>query len=208
MVSLDGCLPSRQALHALGIIQKHPILEIQNIRRRGQQFALLNIGIAVGKSVLHLHAAANGGARYQRHSNDKGVFLLPELLLCQHTAPNGGRAADPFLERRRIAPCATMLQQRLLLRERVMKTLCLIHPCGQLLRRLLPALVSKQPFLLCVIYGDVLQGQCFSIHDMVHRAQHLQNAFKGHPYDAFHACDKILCIICGYICPESQFPRS
>ena len=42
---------------------------------------------------------------------------------------------------------------------------------------------------------------------MVHRTQHLQNAFKGHTYDAFHACDKILCIICGYICPESQFPQ-
>ena len=42
---------------------------------------------------------------------------------------------------------------------------------------------------------------------MVHRTQHLQNAFKWHPYDAFHACDKILCIICGYICPESQLPQ-
>ena len=88
-----------------------------------------------------------------------------------------------------------------------MQTLRLIHFYCQLLRRLLSALICKQLFLIRIVDGDVLQRQRFSIHNMVHGTQHLQNAFKGHSHDAFHTCDKVLCIVCGHICPESQLPQ-
>ena len=49
---------------------------------------MLDIGIAVGKGIVHIHAAPDGSLGNQGDRDDEHIFPLPELLPGQDAAPD------------------------------------------------------------------------------------------------------------------------
>lgn len=65
-----------QPLHTLRVIQQHPVLQIHDPLRRGQQLTLPDVGIAERERIVYLHTALNSRAGGQRHCDDKEIFPL------------------------------------------------------------------------------------------------------------------------------------
>ena len=65
-----------QPLHTLRVIQQHPVLQIHDPLRRGQQLTLPDVGIAERERIVYLHTALNSRAGGQRHRDDKEIFPL------------------------------------------------------------------------------------------------------------------------------------
>lgn len=70
-----------QPLHTLRVIQQHPVLQIHDPLRRGQQLTLPDVGIAERERIVYLHTALNSRAGGQRHRDDKEIFPLARRLL-------------------------------------------------------------------------------------------------------------------------------
>ena len=64
-----------QPLHTLRVIQQHPVLQIHDPLRRGQQLTQPDVGIAERERIVYLHTALNSRAGGQRHRDDKEIFL-------------------------------------------------------------------------------------------------------------------------------------
>ena len=69
-----------QPLHTLCVIQQHPVLQIHDPLRRGQQLTLPDVGIAERERIVYLHTALNSRAGGQRHRDDKEIFPLARLF--------------------------------------------------------------------------------------------------------------------------------
>ena len=65
-----------QPLHTLRVIQQHPVLQIHDPLRRGQQLTLPDVGIAERERIVYLHTALNSRVGGQRHRDDKEIFPL------------------------------------------------------------------------------------------------------------------------------------
>lgn len=65
-----------QPLHTLRVIQQHPVLQIHDPLRRGQQLTLPDVGIAERERIVYLHTALNSRAGGQRLREDKEIFPL------------------------------------------------------------------------------------------------------------------------------------
>ena len=102
-------------LHALCIVQQHPVLQVHDAFRRRQQLALLNIGVAERERIVCLHAALNRRAGDQRGGDDKQILPLPERLRRDNAAADSRCGRKPCPQRRGIA-LAHHAQQKLMLR--------------------------------------------------------------------------------------------
>ena len=185
-----------QPRDALCVIQQHPVLQIRDPFRRGQQLALLNIRIAERKRVVCLHAALDRRAGGQRDGDDKQIFSLPKRLT-RHDAPANCRSRrDPLLQRCAV-PLAHHAQQKLLQIVGVVLCLLGLRRGGKPFLRLPPLLSDGQCGLLLLLNADVLQLQPLLIQYIIDRAQHLQHAFHRHADDAPHTGDQSVCRLAG-----------
>ena len=174
---LGGVFSQVQPLYPLGIVQDHAVLEVHNVPGGGKKLTLADIGIAVGKGLVHIHAAPDGGPGNQGGADNKGIFPLPQLLLGQNAATDRRGPGNPFLQRCGI-PLADLSHEHLLQIEGIVQALGRIRPRRQLLGCLHGVLPGKELLLIPIVNGDVLQRQGFPIQNMVEGAEHLQDAFK------------------------------
>lgn len=93
-----------QPLHTLRVIQQHPVLQIHDPLRRGQQLTLPDVGIAERERIVYLHTALNSRAGGQRHRDDKEIFPLARRLLRSCGGKPNQRDWEAMLGRKYVPP--------------------------------------------------------------------------------------------------------
>lgn len=93
-----------QPLHTLRVIQQHPVLQIHDPLRRGQQLTLPDVGIAERERIVYLHTALNSRAGGQRLRDDKEIFPLARRLLRSCGGKPNQRNWEAMLGRKYVPP--------------------------------------------------------------------------------------------------------
>ena len=93
-----------QPLHTLRVIQQHPVLQIHDPLRRGQQLTLPDVGIAERERIVYLHTALNSCVGGQRHRDDKEIFPLARRLLRSCGGKPNQRDWEAMLGRKYVPP--------------------------------------------------------------------------------------------------------
>ena len=93
-----------QPLHTLRVIQQHPVLQIHDPLRRGQQLTLPDVGIAERERIVYLHTALNSCVGGQRHRDDKEIFPLARRLLRSCGGKPNQRNWEAMLGRKYVPP--------------------------------------------------------------------------------------------------------
>ena len=102
---LGRSFSAMQPLHTLRVIQQHPVLQIHDPLRRGQQLTLPDVGFAERERIVYLHTALNSCAGGQRLRDDKEIFPLARRLLRSCGGKPNQRDWEAMLGRKYVPRC-------------------------------------------------------------------------------------------------------